>query len=420
MFQASLTSSYDSTQEAILIADSSDYTVGNGQPSHLLARFDANSFYRAQVLKPDLTTYSFSNQTGSTISIPSASLNVLDTALILTDSDISGNYTVTLFSVPSWDEFETYSSADNDTVFYSGVLWVCQAVGVTSTPAVANPDWSIVSYSSLGAKYRDTEVLAVVKSEPAGTGEFYTSFTDSTTGILGISVDDQCSSIQITDNSNYNNAEVGHSRSDFSDYRFIRMTKPTGEFYYFSSVEFDDITIDQVISPASSDNDDFFYILDNELDKDGVYKFEMCNYPTWDDEVTYETGELVVVFYEGELYRLLSESQGNLPNEADSEFWELYELADPEDEYETRYCTCSRIAVLCLNTYKCYQELTRDAFCAIREDFCNDELLCKNKKFLDTIKLRILIDEVGYAVRRQAWTEVEDIFNLIYKICGCR
>ncbi len=418
MFQAVLTSSYNSTQEAILIADASDY-VTNGQASHILPRFDADSFYMVRILKPDSTTYTFSNQSGASVAIPSASLNVLDTALILSDSDISGNYSVTLYSIPAWSDEETYSSADNDTVFYLGIVWECNDTGVNSTPAMGNADWSIVTYSSVDSKYYETDVLSITKTNPAGTGDFYSSFVDSD-GILNTTVDSECSHIELIDSSNYDNAEVGHSRSDFSDYRFIRITTPTGGYYYMSSVDFDDLEIDQSISPASSNNDSFYYLLDPDTDKDGVYIFEMCNYPTWGDGYAYETGDLVVVFYEGELYKLLQNSTGNLPNEADSLYWELYELTNPDDEYLTRYCTCAKIAVLCLNTYKCYQELTRDAFCAISEDFCNDDVLCKNKKLLNVIKLRILIDEVGYAVNRNAWHEVVDIFNLIYKICGCR
>ncbi len=420
MFQAALTSSYDLSQETILFSDSSDY-VANGQPSHLLALFNADSYYSLRIVKPDSSVHTFSNQTGATTAIPSASLNVLDSSLVLGDSDVSGSYTLTLYSVPSWSALQTYSSADSDSVFYLGYLWVCNDVGVTSTPSIGNPDWSVISLTSLGSKYFETDVLTVVKSAPAATGEFYSSLVDSD-GILNVTVDSECSHIEIIDSSNYNNAETGHSLSDFSDYRFIRMTKPTGEYYYFSSVDFSDIVVDQVISPADSGNNTFYYQLDPELDKDGVYIFEMCNYPTWNDLSAYEydANNIVVVFYEGELYKLIADSTNNLPNETNSVYWELYELTDPEDEYNTRYCTCSKIAVLCLNTYKCYQELTRDAFCAISEDFCNDDMLCKNRKLLQVVKLRILIDEIGYAVNRNAWNEVVDIFNLIYKICGCR
>lgn len=417
LFQAVLDSSYDSVQEAILFTDSSDY-VTNDQASHTLARFDANSYYVLKITKPDSSTYTFSNQSGASFSIPSASLNILDSALVLGDSDTSGTYTVTLYSIPSWSEEETYNASENDTVAYDGFLWQCENEGVTSEPIIGSTDWTIISVSSVNAKYYETDLLAVTKSEPANTGDFYTTFVDSE-GILGIEVDSECSQISITDNSNYSNAEVGHGQANFSDYRFIRITKPNGEYYYMSSIDFDDIDVDQTINPADAGGNTFYYQF-NDDDKDGVYVFEMCNYPTWDAEVAYENDDLVVVFYNGELYRLITDSTGNIPSEVGSLYWELYELDNPEDEYTTRYCTCARIAVLCINTYKCYQELTRDAFCAISEDFCNDDSLCKNKKFLQTIKLRILIDEIGYAVNRQAWNEVVDIFNLIYNICGCR
>jgi len=421
MFQAVLDFSYDPTEQAILIADLTDY-VANGEPEHSLARFNQDSYYMVRIEKPDSTVHVISNQPGADTAIPSASLNILDTALVLTDSDPSGTYYVNLYSVPAWSDEESYGSAITgaDTVFYQNTLWQSVNASVTSTPAVGNPDWAIKTRSTLQSKYRsESEGFPVTIASPTATGRFATSFVDLD-GILNVTVDDECSHIEMIDSSTYDNGEVGHSRSDFSDYRFIRITKPTGEYYYMSSIAFDDLTVDQSIFPASSNNDSFYYLLDPDVDKDGVYIFDMCNYPTWGARYAYETTNTVIVFYNGELYKLLQNSTGNLPDEVDSVYWELYELTDPADEYLTRYCTCAKIAVLCLNTYKCYQELTRDAFCAITEDFCNDDVLCKNKKLLNTIKLRILIDEVGYAVNRNAWHEVVDIFNLIYKICGCR
>jgi len=416
IFQAAITSSYDSVQTAILIEDTSNYTTST-QTSHALANFDSTSFYRIEILKPDLSTFVWSNQSGADVSITSPSLNIFNGGNILLPSDGSGNYVNKVYTVPSWIDIETYNLSDIDTVFHSGILWEVQGNSVTSEPQVGNPDWSIISYSSLDPKYVAEETLSITKSA-VGTGSFSNTFVDSE-GDLGISVDSSCSSIQITDNSNYLNDEAGHALSDFSEYRFIRMTTPSGRLYYFSSVDFDDIVVDQVISPASSGGNDFFYMFDYDLDKDGVYEFSMCNYPTWNESADYSNSKTTIVFYNGELYKLLAPSLGNLPDEVGSAYWELYALADPEDEYTTRYCTCAKIAVLCLSTYDCYEKMVHSAYCVIDTDYCNDDLLCKNKKLLDVVKLRILIDAIEYGVNDEAWEDVKKMFNHIYNICGC-
>ena len=282
---------------------------------------------------------------------------------------------------------------------------------------MANSDWTLTTFNSLGSKYVAEETLSISKSAE-GSGEIGTSFVDSE-GSLTITVDETCSSITIVDSSNYLNGEDGHSRADFSDYRFIKMTKPSGELYYFSSIDFADIDENQVIQPASSGNDTFTYTFDYDLDEDGVYEFTMCNYPTWNDSSSYSATRDTIVFYNGELYKALLDSTGVIPEGDATGSWVLYELVDPEDEYTTRYCTCAKIAVLCINTYDCYEKMVHAAYCLIDTDYCNDDLLCGNKKLLDTVKLRILIDSIGYAVSRHAWEEAKEMFRHIKNICGC-
>lgn len=416
IFQAAITSSYDSIQEAILISDSSDY-ITNSQPTHALARFDGNSFYRIEITKPDSSTFIWTNQSGGDVTIPSPSLNVFNSAHVLLPADGSGSYVNKVYSVPSWSDEDPYNQSDNDTVFHVGYFWEAQSNGVVSEPSVGNTDWSIVSMSSLNAKYVAEETLEITKSA-VGSGSFSTTFVDSE-GVLGVSVSSNCGSIQITDNSNYLNDEAGHAQSDFSDYRLIVMTKPSGETYYFSSIDFEDIEENQIISPASSGNNDFFYLFDSEIDKDGVYEFKMCNYPTWNPLADYSNNKETIVFYNGELYRALTASSGVIPEGDLTGSWELYVLLDPEDEYTTRYCTCAKIAVLCIDTYDCYEKMVHSAYCLIDTDYCNDDLLCGNKVLLDTVKLRILIDSIDYAVNRQAWADVKKMFTHIYNICGC-
>jgi len=416
IFQAAITSSYDSNQEAILIADSSDY-ITNTQPTHAQARFDANSFYRVEIEKPDNSMFVWSNQSGADVVIASPSLNVFNGSLVLLPSDGSGDYVNRVISVPSWNEEDPYNQSENDTVYHNGFFWEAQSDGVTTEPLAGSTAWSIVSISNLNAKYVAEETLSITKSA-TGDGYFETKFVDSE-GETTISVSSNCDSIEIMDSSLYLNDEAGHAQSDFSDYRFIRMKTPSGRLYYFSSVDFEDIVIDEIIQPASSGVNTFYYVFDEDIDTDGVYEFTMCNYPTWNDTSDYSNEQETIVFYNGELYRALLPSQGVIPQNDATGSWELYELTNPEDEYTSRYCTCAKIAVLCLTTYDCYEKMVRDAYCKIDTDYCNDDLLCDNKTLLETVKLRILIDSVEFGVNNNAWEEVENHFVLITNICGC-
>ena len=99
----------------------------------------------------------------------------------------------------------------------------------------------MISKGDLGTKYTSTNTLTITKSA-RGTGYFGSSFKD-TLGASSVSVDSGCSTITVTDSSNYLNDEAGHAMSDFSDYRFITITKPNGSLYYASSLDFDDIEI---------------------------------------------------------------------------------------------------------------------------------------------------------------------------------
>ena len=78
-----------------------------------------------------------------------------------------------------------------------------------------------------------------------------------------------------------------------------------------------------------------------------------------------------------------------------------------------------KIAVVCLSLISCLERLTYNAFCEIDNDFCNDDILCQNKIFLNAVKLRVLFDALEISVDKSAWNEVEREFNLMKTICNC-
>jgi hypothetical protein len=420
-FQASVINTYDADQDSLILTDKSNYATTTQVDTHAQEDFDQDSFVELKVTKPDNSTLIYSNQNTADVRITTPSKIIPTIGYKLEDADPAGDYTATLTVVPSWNDTDPtarYDASGLDVVYHDDQFWkATQDNLVGSEPSASNTDWDLVSKDDVGDKYQ-VDVKASVSRTPVGTGSFKSTFYD-TAGSYGISVTSGCGSIEITDNSNYLNGEAGHAQSDYSDYRFIMIKKPNGSLYYMSSIDFEDLTEDQTILPASSGTNSFYLPLDHSLDKDGVYEVTMCNYPTWNSSAAYTNNNLTVVFYDGNLYKLLQASTNNLPDEANSVYWELYELTDPEDEYDTRYCTCGKIAVLCISTYDCLEKLLHAAYCKVDSDYCNDDLLCGNKALLDYVKLKVLVDSIGKAMRNSAWAEAKNMFNMVYNICGC-
>jgi len=176
---------------------------------------------------------------------------------------------------------------------------------------------------------------------------------------------------------------------------------------------------DTVSSPDSGNNTIVYPFL--ETDTDGIYEIVICAYPTWDATVTYDMSPSPEVVYnptDGKLYKSLSGTNtGNQPDTSPL-YWELYEPTQ-EESLLTRYCASMKIAVVCLSLISCLERLTYNAFCEIDNDFCNDDILCQNKIFLNAVKLRVLFDALEISVNKSAWNEVEREFNLMKTICNC-
>jgi hypothetical protein len=256
-------------------------------------------------------------------------------------------------------------------------------------------------------------VVAVPDCPPLDN--FRASLLDDS-GVVSIDINDSCSGLVITDNSNYDvNGSPGHLRPRFTDFRRVHIIGPSSE-WVMSSIP-DDTTADQVIPAPSIGTDEFAFSF-QDVDSDGIYEVRLCTYPTWTDLAQYPSSPLNVVYYEGVLYRCIQDSTDNVPDE-NPEYWEVYEPT-PEEALLTRYCTVQRVVVLCISLLKCYEKLVHDAFCLMDNNFCNDDVLCKNKKFLAATKMMILLKAVEISVNKNAWHEVEKQIRLMKLICGCR
>ena len=175
--------------------------------------------------------------------------------------------------------------------------------------------------------------------------------------------------------------------------------------------------VDEIIPTASTTTDIVSFTL-RDVDIDGVYTVRLCNYPTWDNTLQYPAGEIVFSTKTNELFVANALTPITTPPDQATE-WDLYEPVNDE-ELLTPYCTEAKIAVLCRNILKCKEELVHEAFCLIESDFCNDDLLCKNKTFLDSVKMIVTISAMGSSVNREAWNEVESQMNILKTICNCK
>jgi len=243
---------------------------------------------------------------------------------------------------------------------------------------------------------------------------FQASLINTTTNVADITVNDGCTTFTVVDSGNYAvSDEVGHLLADFSDYRKLTIIRPSVGAYVYSSLGDGDASIS---TPDSTNNTVNYQFA--ETDVDGIFEVQVCAYPTYNPAAAYgATPSDIIVYYDGNLYKSLQASTGSQPDTNPLD-WELYDPT-PEDELLTRYCTVAKMVVLCISLLKCQETLIHEAFCLIDSDFCNDDILCKNKKFLAAVKARTILDAMTYSVNRQAWNEVNSQVNLLKTICNC-
>lgn len=401
----------DATASAcwLQISDTSNYAT-NTQAQHQLSKF--TDYIKVTVIRPDSTEYCYSSINDCNVDILPPATSIFNGVYNFLQTDINGTYTVRLCSVPSYEVgISAYSSVTNDVVYHNGTLWA--ATTPTSggeEPSPISTEWVEITEEQLEASYPQycVEQTTVVSCLPSIA--FQQRDAD-------INVNDACTSLAITDGGNYaGNDEAGHSLADFTDYRKVTLIRPDKSEYVYSSLN----DGDELIGAPSAGNFTFNYPF-LESDTDGIYEVRVCAYPTYDNAVSYDlTPEPEVVYddIDGNLYKnKVDANVGNQPSTSPDE-WELYEPT-VEEELTTRYCTSYKMVVLCISILSCRETLIHQAFCAIESDFCNDDILCKNTKFLNAMKLRTLLDAMKYSVDKSAWNEVERQVNLAKTICNC-
>lgn len=276
---------------------------------------------------------------------------------------------------------------------------------INTAPLNQQPQFSDVnSFLSYQETYDTIETIA--------TCPIFDPFAVSldTGGCSSISVSCECDKITFADTSNYlTNGLPGHDPELFTS-RTITLTKANGATYTWST----DAGANQVINPHFLSSNQFSYSFDNN-DIDGVYEIKICSYPDWSNVIFYEAFTQTIVRRNGKLYKVVG-SNTNVDPALPNSYWVEYTCDD--DCINTRYCTTSKILVLCISLLRCYKTLVKDAFCSIEEAPCGKNI-CENTKFVKAMKFRVTLDALEFAVCASNWIEVEKHVDILNSICCC-
>lgn len=239
--------------------------------------------------------------------------------------------------------------------------------------------------------------------------DFQVSITDSNND-LSINIDNSCETLTVVDEGNYVlSDESGHLQADFTDFRQFTITNPAGQDYLFDA----EGNGDETVSTASSGNHTINYSI-RDGDKDGVYTIKICSIPTYNNAATYEA-TTDFVWFNTKLYQSLTGANtGNQPDTSPINWLEVTIAAVSE-----KYCITEKVTLTCIELLDCYEQLVHDAACVIHEDFCNPDLLCKNKTLLNAVELRLLLDAMNFSSLNKQWDEAQRDANNAKRICNC-
>jgi len=258
--------------------------------------------------------------------------------------------------------------------------------------------------------------------------KYFTSVINSITGVVDIDINNDCSSFDITDNSNFD-VENAHDQSHFSSYRKITITEPDGTTRDYSSLL--DASDSYYVLPASSDLTISVAIEGG----DGIYNIRMCNIPTWVTNVTYaehdsaDMGAQDVVynkvgtddkFYKCKLNHTSSASSEPGVGASWATYWDEVSEGDfdLDDEYP-KYCDEEYIMIHC-DLDSCIQDLTAEIFCGDNKiDFCTNDLPCNEHKYMKFLKLYSLRHSMDIAFAGGDTHHINEMIKLTNKLCNC-
>ena len=207
--------------------------------------------------------------------------------------------------------------------------------------------------------------------------------------------------------------EGGHDVADFSNFLKIFVEDQADSVFVFTSFP-DPIDglqdNEELISPPSVTQN--ITVNFNFTTGDGVYKITLCAVPTYDNSEPYLKGD-DFVFFDDLLYECINNSTSNTPDTSPS-FWKVI----TEAELSPKYCTFIKVVRQC-DLNNCADDATFEAFCTLKEHICDDDVLCKNERFLKAIKLQTIIASIENANQRGAYDDIEDMITLSKTLCNC-
>jgi len=207
--------------------------------------------------------------------------------------------------------------------------------------------------------------------------------------------------------------EGAHDVSDFSNFLKIFVEDQANSIFTFTSFP-DPVlglqTSEELISPPSvtpnlTVNFDF-------ISGDGVYKITLCSVPTFNIADDYQRDD-DFVFFDNLLYEAIQDSTGSQPDISPLD-WKVV----TEEELSPKYCTFIKVIRIC-DLNNCSDDATFEAFCTLKEHICDDDVLCKNERFLKAVKLQVLISSIENANQRGAFNDIEDMISLSKTLCKC-
>lgn len=224
-------------------------------------------------------------------------------------------------------------------------------------------------------------------------------------------VDDCCDTLSFKDTSTLLNTFAGHSTFG---YRLIRIIRPDGTVYEYSSATSDEP--DQVINVLSGTSVNTFNYSFLSTDVDGVWEVQLYNFPEWNSGVMYNVATGVIVHQNDVLY-ICKESNQNVSPEDDTDniYWEPYTLDD--STLDTRYGESIKKVVLCISLIGCYRKMVEDGLCSAESNPCAP--ICDNKKLMQASKVRVIWDAIIKAECNNDFNRVKDLVDMWKSSCSC-
>lgn len=231
---------------------------------------------------------------------------------------------------------------------------------------------------------------------------FQISITSPTT--LQVDITDANDILTIVDHSNYDDAspEAGHSQTDFSDFRKMKLVLPNGNEYLLSSLYPADGDVTLAVPSGNTLPLSTSY---SYTTGDGTYWIYLYAVPTYNAAANYLFSTTPTVYYDGSLWRALQDSTGQTP--AEGAFWT--EVTDI-DNLSSKYRLAQRVVLYSDQKETWARRVYNSVILNNGVGVTVDQLL-RDPEWLDAMKMYFNISGIPVLMKVDAWTEVDIVTN---------